>query len=159
MREWLSGRASPCQGEGREFESRFALLNGSSRKTWTFLLRRRCKVMMVGTCEVTLRIPWALSLKDKRMVVKSLVEKTRHKFNISIAEVDKHVNLSRFLKHSVQTCMPSMCVADDQYSHNIPSPNFSLRISLIARSAFPLWLSSFFCSGVICAVVHPYSGT
>ena len=24
-REWLSGRASPCQGEGREFESRFAL--------------------------------------------------------------------------------------------------------------------------------------
>ena len=28
MREWLSGRASPCQGEGREFESRFALLMG-----------------------------------------------------------------------------------------------------------------------------------
>ena len=28
MREWLSGRASPCQGEGREFESRFALLIG-----------------------------------------------------------------------------------------------------------------------------------
>ena len=25
MREWLSGRASPCQGEGREFESHFAL--------------------------------------------------------------------------------------------------------------------------------------
>ena len=25
MREWLSGRASPCQGEGREFESRLAL--------------------------------------------------------------------------------------------------------------------------------------
>ncbi len=26
VREWLSGRASPCQGEGREFESRLALL-------------------------------------------------------------------------------------------------------------------------------------
>ena len=25
MREWLSGRASPCQGECREFESRFPL--------------------------------------------------------------------------------------------------------------------------------------
>ena len=25
MREWLSGRASPCQGEGRGFESRLAL--------------------------------------------------------------------------------------------------------------------------------------
>ena len=28
------------------------------------------------------------SLKEKRMVVKSLVEKTRHKFNASVAEVD-----------------------------------------------------------------------
>ncbi len=25
MREWLSGIASPCQGEGRGFDSRFAL--------------------------------------------------------------------------------------------------------------------------------------
>ena len=25
MRKWLSGRASPCQGEGREFESRLSL--------------------------------------------------------------------------------------------------------------------------------------
>ena len=27
MREWLSGRASPCQGERREFESRLPLQN------------------------------------------------------------------------------------------------------------------------------------
>ena len=27
LREWLSGRASPCQGEGREFESRLPLQN------------------------------------------------------------------------------------------------------------------------------------
>ena len=26
MREWLSGGVSPCQGEGRGFESRLALL-------------------------------------------------------------------------------------------------------------------------------------
>ncbi len=31
MREWLSGRASPCQGEGRGFESRFALLTDPVR--------------------------------------------------------------------------------------------------------------------------------
>ena len=30
MREWLSGRASPCQGEGRGFDPRLALfINGS----------------------------------------------------------------------------------------------------------------------------------
>ena len=27
MREWLSGGVSPCQGEGRGFESRLALVN------------------------------------------------------------------------------------------------------------------------------------
>ena len=27
LREWLSGRVSPCQGESREFESRFPLQN------------------------------------------------------------------------------------------------------------------------------------
>ena len=31
---------------------------------------------------------WVTSLKEKRMVVKSLVEKTKHKFNVSAAEVD-----------------------------------------------------------------------
>ena len=30
MREWLSGRASPCQGERREFESRLPLHFGTS---------------------------------------------------------------------------------------------------------------------------------
>ena len=32
MREWLSGRASPCQGECREFESRLPLQNGAIAK-------------------------------------------------------------------------------------------------------------------------------
>ncbi len=45
--------------------------------------------MIVGTCQVTFRAEWVSSLKEKRMVVKSLVEKTRHKFNVSVAEVDR----------------------------------------------------------------------
>ncbi len=32
MREWLSGRASPCQGERREFESRLPLQYGAIAK-------------------------------------------------------------------------------------------------------------------------------
>lgn len=43
--------------------------------------------MQVAVCEVTFRAEWVTSLKEKRMVVKSLVEKTRHKFNVSVAEV------------------------------------------------------------------------
>ena len=38
MREWLSGRALPCQGKCREFESRFPLQKENSRsKTCCFL--------------------------------------------------------------------------------------------------------------------------
>ena len=44
--------------------------------------------MFVGICEATFRAEWVSSLKEKRMVVKSLVEKTRHKFNASVAEVE-----------------------------------------------------------------------
>ena len=44
--------------------------------------------MFIGVLEITLFIPNAASLKDKRHVVKSLIETTRQKFNVSIAEVD-----------------------------------------------------------------------
>lgn len=44
--------------------------------------------MRIGSCVVTFRAPWVQSLKEKRMVLKSLVEKTKYKFNVSIAEVD-----------------------------------------------------------------------
>jgi len=32
--------------------------------------------MIIGTCEVTFYADWVSSLKEKRMVVKSLVDKT-----------------------------------------------------------------------------------
>jgi len=45
-------------------------------------------VVMVG--EVQLHLPESQSLKDKRQVVKSLKERVRNRFNVSIAEVDYH---------------------------------------------------------------------
>lgn len=44
--------------------------------------------MILGSCIVTLRAEWVHSLKEKRMVLKSIIEKAKNKFNISIAEVD-----------------------------------------------------------------------
>ena len=44
--------------------------------------------MVVGVCTLVLYIPEANSLKDKRSVVKSMVEGMRNKFNVSAAEVD-----------------------------------------------------------------------
>ena len=43
--------------------------------------------MFIGTVQLELSIPWAMSLKDKRRAVKSLKEKLRHRFNASVAEV------------------------------------------------------------------------
>ena len=48
--------------------------------------------MMIGACTLTLRAPWVQSLKEKRMIVKSILEKTKNRFNVSIAEVDKQDN-------------------------------------------------------------------
>ncbi len=44
--------------------------------------------MTVGIARVTFFIPGIMSLKAKRKVVKSLVEKSKHRFNVSVAEVD-----------------------------------------------------------------------
>ncbi len=44
--------------------------------------------MVIGTCTITLYVPTAHSLKDKRRVIKSLIARVRNEFNVSIAEVD-----------------------------------------------------------------------
>jgi uncharacterized protein YlxP (DUF503 family) len=42
----------------------------------------------VGVLTMELRIEEAHSLKEKRHVVKSLKDRLRHKFNVSVAEID-----------------------------------------------------------------------
>ena len=45
MREWLSGRASPCQGERREFESRLPLQTQKTRLFASFVIWRHSQVV------------------------------------------------------------------------------------------------------------------
>lgn len=44
--------------------------------------------MVVRLMTIKLYAPWVNSLKEKRMVVKSLCEKVQHKFRVSIIESD-----------------------------------------------------------------------
>ena len=44
--------------------------------------------MYIFSAKLTFYIPHSASLKDKRQVSRSIIEKTRKRFNISIAEVD-----------------------------------------------------------------------
>jgi uncharacterized protein len=45
-------------------------------------------VPAIGVLTLEIRIEDSHSLKDKRHVVKSLKERLRHKFNVSVAEID-----------------------------------------------------------------------
>lgn len=51
--------------------------------------------MRIGLCTVDLHIPGTTSLKGKRRVVKSLKDRLRNRFNVSVAEVDGHELLQR----------------------------------------------------------------
>ncbi|WP_210061009.1 DUF503 domain-containing protein [Peptoniphilus stercorisuis] len=43
--------------------------------------------MIIGSCKLKLRLYSPSSLKEKRMILKSLIERLKNRFNISIAEV------------------------------------------------------------------------
>ena len=44
--------------------------------------------MYIKSARLTFYIPHSNSLKDKRQVSRSLIDKTRQRFNVSVAEVD-----------------------------------------------------------------------
>ena len=51
--------------------------------------------MVVGVCRIQLVLHDNRSLKGKRKVVKSLIEKVKHRYNVSIAEVGLNDDLVR----------------------------------------------------------------
>ena len=63
--------------------------------------------MHIGTLTITLYLHATESRKDKRQIVKSLIETTRQKFNVSIAEVD---DLDKWRKATIGIA----CVANDK---------------------------------------------
>jgi len=46
--------------------------------------------MVIGVLRIEVLIPGASSLKEKRMVLRSLKDRLRNNFNISVSEVDMH---------------------------------------------------------------------
>ena len=44
--------------------------------------------MVVGIVKIKIYVPGVHSLKEKRMIVKSICSKVRNRFNVSIAEVE-----------------------------------------------------------------------
>lgn len=46
--------------------------------------------MVIGVSRLAIEIPSAHSLKEKRKVIKSIIQQVQHRFNVAIAEVDGH---------------------------------------------------------------------
>lgn len=73
--------------------------------------------MVIGTGKIYLYADWVHSLKEKRKVTKSIIDKVKNRFNISIAEVenlDMHKSIvigfacvSNSTKHS-QSCIQNV---------------------------------------------------
>lgn len=65
--------------------------------------------MTVLSAKLTIYIPHSFSLKDKRKVSKSIIQKSRNKFNLSISEVDT--------QEIYQTLTLGIAVVSSSYTH------------------------------------------
>lgn len=65
--------------------------------------------MLIASCEFKLYLPGAVSLKDKRQIIKSLLQKSRNKFNLSAAEVEA--------QEYIQTAVLGAAVVGNDYKY------------------------------------------
>jgi len=66
-------------------------------------------MMKIAVLKIKLYAPWVHSLKEKRMVVKSLLERIRNRFRVSAAEVEDQdihqsvvIGVAAIVPHSAQ---------------------------------------------------------
>ena len=67
--------------------------------------------MRIATIIFRLRAPWVHSLKEKRMIVKSLVAKLRNRYNVSASEIDEQ-DTHQIIVIGVAAIVPHNAFAD-----------------------------------------------
>ena len=67
--------------------------------------------MQIVAMTFRLRAPWVHSLKEKRMVVKSLVAKLQNKFHVSAAEIDEQ-DTHQIIVIGLAAVVPHQAMAD-----------------------------------------------
>ncbi len=67
--------------------------------------------MMIAAMTFRLRASWVHSLKEKRMIVKSLIAKLQNKFHVSAAEIDEQ-DVHQIIVVGVVTIVPHNAMAD-----------------------------------------------
>ena len=69
------------------------------------------KTMRIATIVFRLRAPWVHSLKEKRMIVKSLDAKLRNRYNVSASEIDEQ-DTHQIIVIGVAAIVPHNAFAD-----------------------------------------------
>lgn len=72
--------------------------------------------MLIGIIYIKLYAPWIHSLKEKRMELKSLIAKLRHKFNISVAEIEEQ-DTHQIMVIGIASVTGSTAQADSTIDH------------------------------------------
>ncbi len=67
--------------------------------------------MKIAVMTFRLHAPWVHSLKEKRMIVKSIVAKLQNRFHVSAAEVDEQ-DTHQIIVIGVATIVPHNAMAD-----------------------------------------------
>ena len=67
--------------------------------------------MNIAAMTFRLHAPWVHSLKEKRMIVKSLVAKLQNKFHVSAAEIDEQ-DVHQFIVIGIASIVPHNAMAD-----------------------------------------------
>ena len=67
--------------------------------------------MNIATMTFRLHAPWVHSLKEKRMIVKSLIAKLQNKFHVSAAEIDEQ-DTHQIIVIGVAAVVPHNAMAD-----------------------------------------------
>ena len=67
--------------------------------------------MNIATMTFRLHAPWVHSLKEKRMIVKSIIAKLQNKFHVSAAEIDEQ-DIHQIIVIGVAAIVPHNALAD-----------------------------------------------
>ena len=67
--------------------------------------------MIIAAMTFRLNAPWVHSLKEKRMIVKSLVAQLQNKFHVSAAEIDEQ-DVHQIIVIGVAVIVPNNSLAD-----------------------------------------------
>ena len=67
--------------------------------------------MKIAAMAFRLHAPWVHSLKEKRMIVKSLIAKLQNKYHVSVAEIDEQ-DTHQIIVIGVAAIVPHNAMAD-----------------------------------------------